>query len=89
MTTGLFPEGLFRLLSGPILASGADCHLYELAAKHVDIAFTALYCADESPCSYLEQHFDVKPYQSFDSILEHRYLFDIDGYSFSGMFLFL
>ncbi|EME47024.1 glycosyltransferase family 90 protein [Dothistroma septosporum NZE10] len=67
--------------------------MMQLAADHLDTGFSALACRDDlfrtsnRPCSYLDAHFHPVPWVSLPTALSsYRYLFDIDGNSFSGRF---
>lgn len=64
-----------------------------LVEHHVDTGFSAIACRDDrfqsvnQPCSYLDAHFEPVPWETLDTTLAtYRYLFDIDGNSFSGRY---
>lgn len=67
--------------------------MIRLNQKYIDTGFSTIRCRDDSfrntngPCSYLDAHFHVLPWQPLDKVLSsYRYLFDIDGNSYSGRF---
>ncbi|GIZ49844.1 hypothetical protein CKM354_001286300 [Cercospora kikuchii] len=65
----------------------------QITRVYMDTGFSTVRCRDDAfrssnqGCSYLDAHFRVLPWQSLDHVLSsYRYLFDIDGNSYSGRF---
>lgn len=61
-------------------------------ARHLelyDIHFTAALQCSEQECDVLRKYFGVKGGQPFEEMFRHRFIFDVDGNSFSGRFFSL
>jgi AcrR family transcriptional regulator len=84
-------EGEQRDWSGT--AGHVTDQMLRLSRDFLDVGFSAIGCRDDSfrstnrPCSYLDPHFRNLPWDPLEHVVSsYRYLFDIDGNSFSGRF---
>jgi hypothetical protein len=73
--------------------SPVTTRMIQITEEHIDTGFNAIGCRDDrfrstnGPCSYLDEHFHAATWEPLATVLSsYRYLFDIDGNSYSGRF---
>ncbi|ODV89445.1 glycosyltransferase family 90 protein [Tortispora caseinolytica NRRL Y-17796] len=89
-------ESKYKFMCSPAVAQslgipGVDGMCYKdpssFLDKYSDMAFTSMYLCSAENCDIEQLFYSPREKMSFKDVLRHKYLFDVDGTTFSGRFL--